>query len=107
MVQNACIFGFAGLTRPDQWQAANALYVTGNIGSLTSTPCGSGERRRCRGGQTDVDAARNLLQNFYHAAFPAMVRDLPKMIESEQQVLRGEKRCVSFSFLSPPTYGHG
>ena len=32
VVQNACIFGFAGLTRPDQWQAANALYVTGNIG---------------------------------------------------------------------------
>ena len=35
--------------------------------------------------------ARNLLQVFYHAAFPAMVRDLPKMIESEKQVLRGEK----------------
>ena len=32
VVQNACIFGFAGLTRPNQWQAANALYVTGNIG---------------------------------------------------------------------------
>lgn len=40
------------------------------------------------------DVARNLLQNFYHAAFPAMVRDLPKMIESEQMVLRGEKRLV-------------
>jgi hypothetical protein len=38
--------------------------------------------------------ARNLLQVFYHAAFPAMVRDLPKMIESEKQVLRGEKTYV-------------
>lgn len=32
VVQNACIFGMAGLTQPSQWQAANALYVTGNIG---------------------------------------------------------------------------
>jgi hypothetical protein len=32
VIQNACIFGFAGLTQPSQWQAANALYVTGNIG---------------------------------------------------------------------------
>jgi hypothetical protein len=41
--------------------------------------------------------ARNLLQVFYHAAFPAMVRDLPKMIESEKQVLRGEKTYVILS----------
>jgi hypothetical protein len=33
IIQNACIFGFAGLTQPSQWQAANALYVTGNIGT--------------------------------------------------------------------------
>jgi hypothetical protein len=36
IIQNACIFGFAGLTQPSQWQAANALYVTGNIGTFTS-----------------------------------------------------------------------
>lgn len=89
MVQNACIFGFAGLTRPDQWQAANALYVTGNIGQCsTSLQC---HVSICFV-QRLIAVARNLLQNFYHAAFPAMVRDLPKMIESEQQVLRGEKR---------------
>jgi hypothetical protein len=91
VVQNACIFGFAGLTRPDQWQAANALYVTGNIGeSLTLHSHYSAE---CPDSEL-MSVARNLLQNFYHAAFPAMVRDLPKMIESEQQVLRGEKRYV-------------
>jgi len=38
VIQNACIFGFAGLTQPSQWQAANALYVTGNIGE--SLPSG-------------------------------------------------------------------
>jgi hypothetical protein len=84
IIQNACIFGFAGLTQPSQWQAANALYVTGNIGTssffILADPA-------------DFEA-RNLLQVFYHAAFPAMVRDLPKMIESEKQVLRGEKTYV-------------
>jgi hypothetical protein len=79
IIQNACIFGFAGLTQPSQWQAANALYVTGNIGT-SSFLLGN-----------VLKTARNLLQVFYHAAFPAMVRDLPKMIESEKQVLRGEK----------------
>ena len=37
VIQNACIFGFAGLTQPSQWQAANALYVTGNIGASLSS----------------------------------------------------------------------
>jgi len=37
VIQNACIFGFAGLTQPSQWQAANALYVTGNIGESGSS----------------------------------------------------------------------
>ena len=79
IIQNACIFGFAGLTQPSQWQAANALYVTGNIGTSSLLL------------DHVLMRARNLLQVFYHAAFPAMVRDLPKMIESEKQVLRGEK----------------
>jgi len=79
IIQNACIFGFAGLTQPSQWQAANALYVTGNIGTSPLLL------------DHVLMIARNLLQVFYHAAFPAMVRDLPKMIESEKQVLRGEK----------------
>jgi hypothetical protein len=88
IIQNACIFGFAGLTQPSQWQAANALYVTGNIGTFSSIL------------YHVLMTARNLLQVFYHAAFPAMVRDLPKMIESEKQVLRGEKTCVFIGKLS-------
>jgi hypothetical protein len=83
IIQNACIFGFAGLTQPSQWQAANALYVTGNIGQSSLLLM-----------DNVLITARNLLQVFYHAAFPAMVRDLPKMIESEKQVLRGEKTYV-------------
>ena len=89
IIQNACIFGFAGLTQPSQWQAANALYVTGNIGKSSFSLL-----------HQRLMTARNHLQVFYHAAFPAMVRDLPKMIESEKQVLRGEKTYVLWSEMT-------
>lgn len=58
--------GVTGLTGPDQWQAANALYVLGNL-------------------------ALNVSNTFYWAAFPGLVRDLPKMVQSEEDVLAGRK----------------
>lgn len=59
-------FAFIPLNQGYQWQAAAALYITGSL-------------------------ALNLTGAFYTAPFPALVRDLPKMIESEQQVLAGTK----------------
>jgi len=36
----------------------------------------------------------NVANTFYWAAFPGIVRDLPKMIRSEQEVLNGTRRYV-------------
>lgn len=62
----ACSFAFFGLTQSSQWALASGFFVTGNL-ALNVTAC------------------------FYQAPFPMLVRDLPEMIESEQQVLQGTK----------------
>ncbi|KAG2173078.1 hypothetical protein INT44_007051 [Umbelopsis vinacea] len=59
-------FGWLGVETPDKWQAAAVLYIIGLIayqGALT----------------------------FWTAAFPQLARDLPEMMESEKQLLAGEK----------------
>jgi MFS-type transporter involved in bile tolerance (Atg22 family) len=59
-------FGWLGVVTPDQWQAGAVLYILGLIayqGALT----------------------------FWTAAFPQLSRDLPEMMESEKQLLAGEK----------------
>lgn len=59
-----CQFSMIGISKPGQWEAAQALYV---IGSL----------------------AANIVNAFYAATFPSLVRDLPKIIESEDKVKAG------------------
>ncbi|KAH8894151.1 putative autophagy protein [Thozetella sp. PMI_491] len=61
-----CQFAMCGMSRPDQWQSAQVLYV---IGSL----------------------AANVATAFYAATFPGLVRDLPELIQSEHDVAEGAK----------------
>ncbi|ORX37289.1 autophagy protein [Kockovaella imperatae] len=63
----ATTLGFAGLKNGSDWQVANFLYILGSV-------------------------ALNVANSFYFAIFPGLVRDLPKMIESEQAVLNGTRR---------------
>lgn len=56
-----------GISRAGEWQVALALYGIGSV-------------------------ATNIVTAFYSAEFPAIVHDLPKMIESEQEVHAGMKR---------------
>lgn len=53
-----------GISRPNQWEGAQALYVVGSL-------------------------AANIVNSFYAATFPSLVRDLPKIIESEENVRLG------------------
>lgn len=62
----ACSFAFFGLTQPSDWAIASGFYVAGYL-------------------------ALNCSNAFYQAPFPMLVRDLPKMVESERQVLAGTK----------------
>ncbi|KAL2213234.1 autophagy protein [Sarocladium strictum] len=59
-----CQFSMTAISKPGQWEAAQALFV---IGSL----------------------AANIVNAFYAATFPGLVRDLPKLIESEDKVKAG------------------
>lgn len=59
-----------GLSQASQWQPAQALYV---IGSLSA----------------------NIVTAFYAATFPGLVRDLPRLIQSEKDVQIGAKTYVS------------
>ncbi|KAJ3492436.1 hypothetical protein NLG97_g5396 [Lecanicillium saksenae] len=61
-----CQFAMCGINKPEQWQAAQALYV---IGSL----------------------AANIATAFYTATFPSLVHNLPKVLKSEQEVRDGVK----------------
>lgn len=66
-----------GISKADQWQAAQALYVAGSL-------------------------AANIATAFYTATFPSLVHNLPKILESEQQVRDGTKSyvvvCTSIAF---------
>ncbi|KAF2161025.1 hypothetical protein M409DRAFT_70094 [Zasmidium cellare ATCC 36951] len=66
VVAVASSFAFFGFTQPSTWALASGFYILGNV-ALTATGA------------------------FYLAAFPNLVRDLPKMQESERQVLQGAK----------------
>ncbi|EGX93234.1 autophagy protein (Atg22), putative [Cordyceps militaris CM01] len=59
-------FAMCGISKADQWQAAQALYVAGSL-------------------------AANIATAFYTATFPSLVHNLPKILESEQQVRDGTK----------------
>ncbi|PMD45611.1 autophagy protein, partial [Hyaloscypha variabilis F] len=61
-----CQFAMCGISKPEQWQAAQALYVIGSV-------------------------AANVVTAFYAATFPSLVRDLPKLLESEKEVQEGTK----------------
>lgn len=61
-----CQFAMIGISRPSQWVSAQALYVLGTL-------------------------ATNLVTAFYTATFPGLVRDLPVLIQSEQDVKEGTK----------------
>ncbi|KAM3498490.1 hypothetical protein MY10362_008194 [Beauveria mimosiformis] len=61
-----CQFAMCGINQPGQWQAAQALYVVGSL-------------------------AANIATAFYTATFPSLVHNLPKVLESEQQVRDGVK----------------
>lgn len=62
----ACSFAFFALTQPDQWTIATGFYIAAYV-------------------------ALNVTGAFYQAPFPTLVRDLPKMVESERMVLAGTK----------------
>lgn len=55
-----------GINKPEQWQAAQALYVVGSL-------------------------AANIATAFYTATFPSLVHNLPKILKSEQEVRDGTK----------------
>ncbi|PMB67070.1 Autophagy-related protein 22 [Beauveria bassiana] len=61
-----CQFAMCGINQPGQWQAAQALHVVGSL-------------------------AANIATAFYTATFPSLVHNLPKVLESEQQVRDGVK----------------
>ncbi|KXL42006.1 MAG: hypothetical protein FE78DRAFT_155351 [Acidomyces sp. 'richmondensis'] len=67
-------FAMIGMSKPDQWAAAQALYV---VGSLSA----------------------NIVTAFYAATFPGLVRDLPKIIKSEQEVKAGVKSAEDHAEL--------
>lgn len=70
----ATSFAFFGLTSPDKWALASGFYVAANL-------------------------AVNITGAFYQAPFPALVRDLPKMVESERQVIQGLKSPEEHAML--------
>lgn len=61
-----CQFALCGINKADQWQAAQALWVVGSL-------------------------AANIVTAFYQATFPGIVRNLPKLVESEKEVQAGTK----------------
>lgn len=62
----AASLAFFGLIKPSDWALASGFYVLGNL-------------------------ALNVTGAFYQAPFPMLVRDMPKVIESERQVIEGTK----------------
>lgn len=71
-----------GVSKPSQWQAAQALFVLGNLGKCMHEP---------RAQKHSLTTATNLVTSFYAATFPGIARDLPKLIKSEQDVVAGLK----------------
>ncbi|ORX35535.1 putative autophagy protein [Kockovaella imperatae] len=61
-----CCFGALAIKHVDQWAAANVIWA---IGGLSTT----------------------VVAIFYQATFPGLARDLPKVIQSEEDVLNGLK----------------
>ncbi|ORY26764.1 putative autophagy protein [Naematelia encephala] len=59
-------FGMIGIKEKSQWAIANGIWIVGSL-------------------------SLNIAQAFYQATFPSLVRDLPKMIRSEQDVMAGLK----------------
>ena len=79
-----CQFAMCGVSRPDQWQGAQALYVIGSLGKcLPLLPLSFAYFWRT--------PAANVVTSFYAATFPSLVRDLPKLIQSEHDVKLGAK----------------
>ncbi|ORX40335.1 putative autophagy protein [Kockovaella imperatae] len=59
-------FALVGIKEPKDWQIANGIYLVGNL-------------------------AANISVAFYQATFPSLVRDLPTIIQSENEVRQGVK----------------
>ena len=89
-----CTFSMIGITRPDQWEAALALHT---LASLCKAQFLTLENNPENGCADPFSTASNIVGAFYSATFPGLVRDLPKLIQSEQEVLSGEKRSVSYT----------
>lgn len=73
-----------GMSKPGQWQIAQALYVVGSLGMYHFPPASTHR-------PANHDEAANIVTSFYAATFPGLVRDLPQLIKSEQDVKNGEK----------------
>ncbi|KAJ4158546.1 uncharacterized protein LMH87_009068 [Akanthomyces muscarius] len=69
-----CQFAMCGINKPEQWQAAQALYVVGSL-------------------------AANIATAFYTATFPSLVHNLPKVLKSEQEVRDGSKSAEEHAEL--------
>ncbi len=96
IVLYATQFAMCGMKRPSQWQSAQALYVIGSLGKSSVRP----------GYPVAliIPSATNVVTAFYAATFPGLVRDLPKLIESEKDVKAGTKRRISSPSPSAPSF---
>ncbi|ODN80314.1 hypothetical protein L198_07814 [Cryptococcus wingfieldii CBS 7118] len=66
LISWAAGFAWLGIESAEKWKAATAVYMLGYF-------------------------SFNVAVGFYFAAFPGLVRDMPKVIESEREVLEGRK----------------
>jgi hypothetical protein len=85
-----CQFAMCGISKPSQWQAAQALFVIGSIGTCSFKRTGL---------HFLTLVATNVVTSFYAATFPGLVRDLPELIQSEQDVKNGIKTPEEHSEL--------
>ena len=74
MIVYVCTFGIIAAKEPSQWQIAQVFVTLGQL-------------------------SLNIAVAFFQATFPGIVRNLPKVAASEEQVLRGEKSAEEHNKL--------
>jgi hypothetical protein len=90
-------------TLSDRWVSLCYLtfppvLFTGEANERTKVLSNSYSVYRSSGVSVNIIIATNVVTAFYAATFPSLVHDLPKLIESEQEVQAGTKSSV---FLRP------
>ena len=80
-----------GLSKASQWNAAQALYVVGSLCEFDTVEMVN---------FSECLVAANIVTAFYAATFPGLVRDLPQLIQSEQEVTARTKTSAAFPLCS-------